>query len=655
MKSWALLPEPEYNILINSLIFIFTGLLYSQSANIPETYVSDKRDLQNVQYAFSKGEGGTIFWQDSVYSGSKLRYQLIDKNNAPVFGEKGEWLIAGEGNESNPFAFRGTKGSSVILWKSLIKGKNTLYSQRLSQSGKKIWNEKGLVLTDENIDLREYCGLTGLEGKSYIISSYTYQESDRIGYAVSLHRITPSGYQSTLVNGRNLYFSANAIRQVSAALNKENYLMVSWLENIGGRELLRSIIIDPEDDRSFFYEPITISHSAQKIITYKTESTDNYFYYVWQTIGKKKNLYHEFVNQKGIPLLKTPDSEAVKVPGSNTNPQVVSNGNEIILSWLNEEKKETKLLLTKISGRNLNQKNEYINVFGIRENFNRYGQVLALGENGEIIVSWYEAEKGSRTRSVYMQRFNKNLLPLNQTGAISLSSFGENISYINFTPTTNNRVLALYKERREEGYSINSQTLSGSGAGALFISNFSISAIGDSVIISWAVSDEKDLRLMKVQRYSEDENDAGWVDITQFTPQSFSGQQTFTYGYIPYMLGKIDYRIEIVTKQGEVVTSPVKSTHFTSLLTSDIKLFQNTPNPFSNNTIIPFYLSEAVSVIIEIYNSRIELVREYTITETEEGLNKIEFNGSNLPSGVYFYRFTAGEFKEVRKMVMARE
>lgn len=629
--------------------------MYAQNTGTPENCAYGKNDFRNVQYAVSKGEGGIIFWQDSVYSGSKLKYQLLDKNNAPMLAEKGEWLIPGGGNESDPVVIQGSKGSSVIVWKSKDNDIYTLSAQRISSGGKKLWNEKGLGLTGKNLDVREYSGETGKENKVYIVSSYSYSDSGRIRFGISLHRITPSGYQETSENGNTLYSSPYQIRQVNTVLNKNNMLMLSWLENISGKELLRTIIINPEDDRSFFYEPISVSHSSQKIVDYRITSADENFYYIWQTIGKKRNLYHELITEKGVLLIKSPAAEAVKVPGNNSNPRIVSSGPAIIISWLNEENKETKLLMTKISGKDIARKNEYINVFGLRENTYRYGQMMARGDNGEVIVSWYEAEKGSRLRNVYMQRFNKNLIPLNQTGAFSLSTSGENISYLYFTPATNDRVLALYKERLEDGYAIRSRSLSGGGAGALFVSNFTITAEGDSVLISWSVSDERDLRLMKVQRYSEDENEAGWVDITRFTPQSFLGRQSFSYGYIPYMLGKIDYRIVIETLKGEVITSPVKTTNFNQVLTSEIKVFQNTPNPFSNSTTIPFFLSEAIPVKIEIYNSRIEQVREFSITETEEGLNKLEFNCSDLPSGVYFYRFTAGDFKEVRKMVLARE
>ena len=38
----------------------------------------------------------------------------------------------------------------------------------------------------------------------------------------------------------------------------------------------------------------------------------------------------------------------------------------------------------------------------------------------------------------------------------------------------------------------------------------------------------------------------------------------------------------------------------------------------------------------------------------DEGEEEVEFNAANLPSGVYFYRFTAGGFASTHKMLMMR-
>ena len=85
------------------------------------------------------------------------------------------------------------------------------------------------------------------------------------------------------------------------------------------------------------------------------------------------------------------------------------------------------------------------------------------------------------------------------------------------------------------------------------------------------------------------------------------------------------------------------------------KLLQNYPNPFNSQTEIRFSLARSVPVTLEIYNLLGEKVvtffnKEYLIT----GVHQANFNAEHLPSGIYFYRIEAGDFKEMKKMMLVR-
>lgn len=81
---------------------------------------------------------------------------------------------------------------------------------------------------------------------------------------------------------------------------------------------------------------------------------------------------------------------------------------------------------------------------------------------------------------------------------------------------------------------------------------------------------------------------------------------------------------------------------------------KNYPNPFNPNTTINYTLKSATHVNLTVYD---RLGREVGVLVDEsqsEGEYHIEFNGSNLPSGVYFYRIKTPEKIEVKKMVLAK-
>jgi len=91
-------------------------------------------------------------------------------------------------------------------------------------------------------------------------------------------------------------------------------------------------------------------------------------------------------------------------------------------------------------------------------------------------------------------------------------------------------------------------------------------------------------------------------------------------------------------------------------------LSQNYPNPFNPVTKIRFSipLSRGVSadggrgVLLQVYDI---LGREITVLVNEQlkpGTYEVEFDGSNYPSGVYFYTLNANEYKESKKMILLK-
>jgi len=100
---------------------------------------------------------------------------------------------------------------------------------------------------------------------------------------------------------------------------------------------------------------------------------------------------------------------------------------------------------------------------------------------------------------------------------------------------------------------------------------------------------------------------------------------------------------------------------------STFSLSQNYPNPFNPTTVISFQLPVSSLVTIKIYNI---LGQEVTTIlnrqEMDDGEQEVEFNASNLPSGVYFYHLqaesipdeeegiTANTYTAVRKMLLVK-
>lgn len=87
---------------------------------------------------------------------------------------------------------------------------------------------------------------------------------------------------------------------------------------------------------------------------------------------------------------------------------------------------------------------------------------------------------------------------------------------------------------------------------------------------------------------------------------------------------------------------------------AESNLWQNYPNPFNPITKIKFSLRGASFTKLIIYNLLGEEIRTLINSELVTGYYEVEFDGTDLPSGVYFYKLQANGFNQVKKMLLLR-
>lgn len=89
-------------------------------------------------------------------------------------------------------------------------------------------------------------------------------------------------------------------------------------------------------------------------------------------------------------------------------------------------------------------------------------------------------------------------------------------------------------------------------------------------------------------------------------------------------------------------------------LPQEYGLEANYPNPFSRSTEIRFSLPEAGHVRLVVYDVAGREVARLVDDRFEAGYHRRTFDASGLPSGVYIYRLTAGNFTKTRQMVLVK-
>jgi|WetSurMetagenome_2_1015567.scaffolds.fasta_scaffold06481_4 hypothetical protein len=155
-----------------------------------------------------------------------------------------------------------------------------------------------------------------------------------------------------------------------------------------------------------------------------------------------------------------------------------------------------------------------------------------------------------------------------------------------------------------------------------------------------------------VQRLSNGNTLIGWgsasTTLTEVTPD----------GNIVYELslpsGQMSYRA--FRDEWGVTTSGYQNLDATP---SKYVLYQNYPNPFNPSTNIKYQILKNSYVTLKIYDilgkELATLVNEFQKAGTYEKQFSINSNSlSSLPSGIYFYRLQAGDFADVKKMILVK-
>ena len=110
-----------------------------------------------------------------------------------------------------------------------------------------------------------------------------------------------------------------------------------------------------------------------------------------------------------------------------------------------------------------------------------------------------------------------------------------------------------------------------------------------------------------------------------------------------------NYLIAYLLRQNTTVTdAEQESKHLFSTL------HQNYPNPFNPSTSIQYAVSNRQFVSLKVYDVLGNEIATLVNEEKPAGSYEVEFDGIGLPSGVYFYRLTAGKFADTKKLILLK-
>ena len=188
------------------------------------------------------------------------------------------------------------------------------------------------------------------------------------------------------------------------------------------------------------------------------------------------------------------------------------------------------------------------------------------------------------------------------------------------------------------------------------LTSFNAKVTGNSVTLTWKTATETQNRGWEVQRkvINENKTEGTWNKVGFIEGK---GNSTETQNYIfkdaNLNSGTYQYRLRQMDFDGTSSFSKVLEVNVI-IAPKEFSLAQNYPNPFNPETSIQFEVPKTSMVNITIYNTLGEKVKVLLNEQMEQGVYTRNFNGLNLPSGIYIYRLTADNIIFTKKMMLIK-
>lgn len=187
------------------------------------------------------------------------------------------------------------------------------------------------------------------------------------------------------------------------------------------------------------------------------------------------------------------------------------------------------------------------------------------------------------------------------------------------------------------------------------LTSFTAEASEGDVILNWITQTELNNSGFNIEKRNADTQ--SWNTIG-FVPGHGTTTERNIYSFTDndVKMGIYNYRIKQIDFDGSFEYSEIVQVEVYSPV--EFRLSQNFPNPFNPNTVIEFSVPQLSKVTLQVYSVLGELISTPVDKILEAGYHRVDFFGTNLPSGTYVYQLKAVSgnktFVESRKMVLLK-
>lgn len=652
-------------LLLFVLLFLFAGAEKSlaQWSGNPESnrkLIEKTGNPINLSVINDGSKGFFILWQEKIGRFTDVFLQHLNYDGNPSFYGEGVRINNKPALNDPVIGAMGTNSTLIVGWKESISEKQSqLTVQRLKSNGYRFWGNEGIVINEHEEQITSYDFVTDSSGNTFF--AFIEKRPDpKSAYSIKLQKVSINGYPEYPEDGIDIVRSPEVKTELKMVAAPEGGVILFWLESKNKINSLNAKYIDRRGRMKWMKTGGDLFRQSNSILNYEvTEFPGKGFHLTWISINSKKTIYHQLFDYNGSNVWSEVYKSVTDADANLSSPQVcITSDNGLVIGWVAENKNIRSVRVFKYNFNGTPAWKEPRSPNKNHSDKNDFGLSLVPDQRGGVVAAWFSKSKSENRPSVYAQRIGlKSELMWGDEGIPVARNQKTEKSYLNILPDGYNGLIAVFKESESNEHGIFGQRIFANKTYNSQISEFHVTSLNDTVSVSWAAINESGVLSYRVERTIIRENDeeSDWTEIANVKPRNLSVTGRYSIKDIPVEQGMYFYRVVQIGGFGDLNVSNTARIDYFPERSDKIFIIPGQQVVFGDSSVIAFNLPEPVNVKIELFNSRLEKLEEFRLDETTRGINRFTFFSKKYPQGVYYYRFRAGEFVDVKKLIITRE
>jgi len=594
------------------------------------------------------GEKGVfVVWNDLRSGNYDIYVQRVDSSGTTKFLTDGYAVCNGTGVNVNPEIASDGFNCAIIVWRDDRNENYDIYAQRVDKNGSMFWTSQGIAVCTVAAD-QKYPMVVGIESEGAVVAWMDEQKGE---YDHDIYAQKLDIYGNILWNPSGVAICTAGNEQILTDMASDDLgcTYLAWHDyRTSYHANIRLQKLDPSGTPLWGEGGLKVTDNvSEDMIPRMTTDGANGVIVTWERdVSGYSDVYAQRIDRYGYwgdagPTIESisdvPNDQGGKVTVTWNASRLDNYANSIITHysiWRSLSAQETAALLEE------GTKSIKLSEVGI--DFD--GPAYRFMKVGTETYGW---EWLANTTALFLDTYT-------YTAETLYDSTGTGTGYHHFFVAAHTEdPFCFWKSHADSGYSVDNLAPA-EPKGLLAEQSF----VPEGLEITWKPNTEEDLYNYRIYRGTTAEFIPGEENLIASTADTLYFDDEWRWDSDYY------YKVTAVDIHGNegpysTLTPDDVTGEDTPTAAAVYYLAQNYPNPFNPVTAIEFGLEKAGHVRLEVFDVSGRLVRVLVDEWMETGRHSVPWDGCNAlgqpaSSGLYFYRIVAGDYREMKKMVLIR-